>query len=136
MAITRHGINRTEASPLAQCSFEETVDILLRAAMFAEKDRMTVSGTAQRVDKQPSSTSGAVVLRVLGAVAAVERWCFDCWQRPLLCLGLLRGGWAKLCCCIAGWAKIFICLQATHHIRVCSVVVELCCQVFTVSSVL
>lgn len=43
MAITRHGINRTEASPLAQCSFEETVDILLRAAMFAEKDRMTVS---------------------------------------------------------------------------------------------
>jgi DNA-directed RNA polymerase II subunit RPB1 len=42
MAITRHGINRTEASPLAQCSFEETVDILLRAAMYAEKDRMTV----------------------------------------------------------------------------------------------
>lgn len=43
MAITRHGINRTDASPLAQCSFEETVDILLRAAMFAEKDRMMVS---------------------------------------------------------------------------------------------
>lgn len=42
MAITRHGINRTDASPLAQCSFEETVDILLRAAMFAEKDRMMV----------------------------------------------------------------------------------------------
>jgi hypothetical protein len=42
MAITRHGINRTDASPLAQCSFEETVDILLRAAMFAEKDRLTV----------------------------------------------------------------------------------------------
>jgi hypothetical protein len=44
MAITRHGINRTDSSPLAQCSFEETVDILLRAAMYAEKDRMTVSG--------------------------------------------------------------------------------------------
>jgi DNA-directed RNA polymerase beta' subunit len=42
MAITRHGINRTEASPLAQCSFEETVDILLRAAQFAEKDKLTV----------------------------------------------------------------------------------------------
>lgn len=41
MAITRHGINRTDSSPLAQCSFEETVDILLRAAMYAEKDRMT-----------------------------------------------------------------------------------------------
>lgn len=44
MAITRHGINRTDSSPLAQCSFEETVDILLRAAMFAEKDRMMVGG--------------------------------------------------------------------------------------------
>ncbi len=30
MAITRHGINRTEHGPLQQCSFEETVDILFR----------------------------------------------------------------------------------------------------------
>ena len=30
MAITRHGINRNENGPLAQCSFEETVDILFR----------------------------------------------------------------------------------------------------------
>lgn len=41
MAITRHGINRSEAGPLAQASFEETVDILFRAAMFAERDAMT-----------------------------------------------------------------------------------------------
>ena len=40
MAITRHGINRSEAGPLAQCSFEETVDILMRAAAFAERDNM------------------------------------------------------------------------------------------------
>ena len=44
MAITRHGINRSEAGPLAQCSFEETVDILLRAAMYAEKDNMEARG--------------------------------------------------------------------------------------------
>ena len=31
MAITRHGINRTENGPLQQCSFEETVDILYRS---------------------------------------------------------------------------------------------------------
>ena len=37
MAITRHGINRSEAGPLAQASFEETVDILFRAAVFAER---------------------------------------------------------------------------------------------------
>lgn len=40
MAITRHGINRNETGPLAQCSFEETVDILYRAATFAENDPM------------------------------------------------------------------------------------------------
>ncbi|GBF99636.1 DNA-directed RNA polymerase II subunit 1-like, partial [Raphidocelis subcapitata] len=40
MAITRHGINRSEAGPLAQCSFEETVDIITRAAVFAERDNM------------------------------------------------------------------------------------------------
>ncbi len=39
-AITRHGINRTDSSPLHQASFEETVDILFRAAMYSEKDTM------------------------------------------------------------------------------------------------
>ena len=38
MAITRHGINRRDSSPIAQSSFEETVDILFRAAMFSELD--------------------------------------------------------------------------------------------------
>ncbi|GLI67975.1 hypothetical protein VaNZ11_012311 [Volvox africanus] len=41
MAITRHGINRNGNGPLTQCSFEETVDILYRAAMFGERDRLT-----------------------------------------------------------------------------------------------
>ena len=40
MAITRHGINRVETGPLMRCSFEETVDILLEAAAFAERDGM------------------------------------------------------------------------------------------------
>ena len=31
MAINRHGINRTDASPLKKCTFEETVDMLLDA---------------------------------------------------------------------------------------------------------
>ncbi|KAG2501690.1 hypothetical protein HYH03_000192 [Edaphochlamys debaryana] len=41
MAITRHGINRNGNGPLTQCSFEETVDILYRAAMFGERDKLT-----------------------------------------------------------------------------------------------
>nr|AOE43182.1 RNA polymerase II largest subunit/RNA polymerase II core subunit [Synstelium polycarpum] len=38
MAITRHGINRVESGPLMRCSFEETVEILMDAAMFSETD--------------------------------------------------------------------------------------------------
>jgi DNA-directed RNA polymerase II subunit RPB1 len=40
MAITRHGVNRTNLGPLMKCSFEETVEILMDAAIFAEVDYM------------------------------------------------------------------------------------------------
>lgn len=38
MAITRHGINRKDIRPMMRCSFEETIDILLDAAIYAETD--------------------------------------------------------------------------------------------------
>ena len=38
MPLNRHGINRTESMPLMRCSFEETVDVLSNAAMFAEEE--------------------------------------------------------------------------------------------------
>lgn len=38
MAITRHGINRTDSGALMRCSFEETVEILMEAASIGEKD--------------------------------------------------------------------------------------------------
>ena len=40
MAITRHGINRSDNGVLMKCSFEETVDVLTDAATFAEKDML------------------------------------------------------------------------------------------------
>ncbi|GFP88230.1 DNA-directed RNA polymerase ii subunit 1 [Phtheirospermum japonicum] len=40
MAITRHGINRNDTGPMMRCSFEETVDILLDAAAYAETDHL------------------------------------------------------------------------------------------------
>lgn len=47
-SITRHGINRVDSSgPLRKCSFEETVEILLEGAMFAEKDLL--SGISENV---------------------------------------------------------------------------------------
>eukprot|EP00897_Mesotaenium_endlicherianum_P002261 jgi/Mesen1/2062/ME000150S01157 len=38
MSITRHGINRNDTGPMMRCSFEETVDILLDAAIYSEAD--------------------------------------------------------------------------------------------------
>lgn len=38
MAITRHGINRTETGVLMRCSFEETVNVITDAAAFGEYD--------------------------------------------------------------------------------------------------
>lgn len=40
MAITRHGVNRTNMGPLMKCSFEETVEILMDAAVYHETDHM------------------------------------------------------------------------------------------------
>ena len=40
MAIDRHGINRVDSGPLLRCSFEETVDMLMDSAAFAEEDVM------------------------------------------------------------------------------------------------
>uniref|UniRef100_A0A7S0DEE9 DNA-directed RNA polymerase n=1 Tax=Amorphochlora amoebiformis TaxID=1561963 RepID=A0A7S0DEE9_9EUKA len=47
MSITRHGINRTNAGCLMRCSFEETVEILLDAAAFAEADH--VKGVSEAI---------------------------------------------------------------------------------------
>ncbi|KAF8123520.1 DNA-directed RNA polymerase II [Boletus edulis] len=38
MAITRHSINHADTGALMQCSFEETVEILMEAAAVGEKD--------------------------------------------------------------------------------------------------
>ncbi|GJZ71155.1 RNA polymerase II large subunit, partial [Tanacetum coccineum] len=38
MVITCHGINRNDTGPMMRCSFEETVDILVDAAVYAETD--------------------------------------------------------------------------------------------------
>ncbi|CAD5225568.1 unnamed protein product [Bursaphelenchus okinawaensis] len=61
MAITRHGINRQEVGALMRCSFEETVDILMEAAMHAEVD--PVKGVSENI--------------MLGQLAKAGTGCFD-----------------------------------------------------------
>ena len=47
LAITRHGINRVDSGALMRCSFEETVDVLMEAAMYSETDR--VRGVSENI---------------------------------------------------------------------------------------
>ena len=41
MSIARHGINRIDSGAIRKCSFEETVEILLEAAVYSEDDALT-----------------------------------------------------------------------------------------------
>lgn len=40
LSIDRHGINRGDIGPLAKCSFEEVNDMLIKAGVFAEADKI------------------------------------------------------------------------------------------------
>jgi len=61
MAISRHGINRTDTGPLMRCSFEETVEILMEAATFAEHD--SLKGVSSNI--------------MVGQMAPIGTGCFD-----------------------------------------------------------
>ena len=40
LSIDRHGINRVDIGPLAKCSFEEVTDMLVKAGIFSEMDKI------------------------------------------------------------------------------------------------
>ena len=47
MPIARHGINRIDSGALRKCSFEETVEIILEAAIYSEND--CLSGITENI---------------------------------------------------------------------------------------
>jgi DNA-directed RNA polymerase beta' subunit len=63
MSIDRHGINKSDRGPLAKCSFEETPDIIARAAIFGELDKVTsVSSNIMLGQEVPIGTGATEVL--------------------------------------------------------------------------
>ena len=40
LSVDRHGINRSDIGPFAKCSFEETSDMLIKAGIFGEFDKI------------------------------------------------------------------------------------------------
>jgi len=64
MPLNRHGINRTDSSPLMRCSFEETVDVLCDAAMFSEQENARGVTTAIMTGQLANFGTGTVQVRV------------------------------------------------------------------------
>jgi len=61
MPLNRHGINRGDSSPLMKCSFEETIDVLCEAALFAESE----------------NAKGVTASIMTGQMAALGTGCVD-----------------------------------------------------------
>ena len=63
LSIDRHGINRSDIGPLAKCSFEETTDMLIKAGLFGEYDKMNgVSGNIMLGQIPPCGTGDTKIL--------------------------------------------------------------------------
>lgn len=63
LSIDRHGINRADIGPFAKCSFEETTDMLIKAGMFSEVDRINgVSANIMLGQIAPAGTGDTEVL--------------------------------------------------------------------------
>jgi DNA-directed RNA polymerase II subunit RPB1 len=63
LSIDRHGINRADIGPFAKCSFEETTDMLIKAGIFAEVDKINgVSANIMLGQIAPAGTGDTEVL--------------------------------------------------------------------------
>ena len=63
LSIDRHGINRSDIGPFAKCSFEETSDMLIKAGMFGEYDKVNgVSANIMLGQIPPCGTGDTEIL--------------------------------------------------------------------------
>ena len=63
MSIDRHGINRGDVGPLAKSSFEETTDMLIKASIFSDIDRINgVSANIMLGQLPPCGTGFSEIL--------------------------------------------------------------------------
>ena len=60
MSVDRHGINKSNRGPLAKCSFEETPDIILKAALFGEVDHVRGVSSNIMLGQEPLIGTGSI----------------------------------------------------------------------------
>ena len=75
MAITRHGINRTETGVLMRCSFEETVNILTDAAIHCEFD--PIRGVTEHIIMGKTAKVGTGAIDVFVDIERMMRLQMD-----------------------------------------------------------
>lgn len=74
LSIDRHGINRSDIGPIAKCSFEETSDMLMKAGVFAEYDKINgVSANIMLGQIPPCGTGDSDIVMKLDKLPKVER---------------------------------------------------------------
>lgn len=69
-SVDRHGINKGDIGPLAKCSFEETVDVIRNAGMFAETDSVRGVASSVMLGQIPKGGTGEARMVLDHAVAA------------------------------------------------------------------
>ena len=60
MSVTRHGLNRLNSGPLKKCTFEESVDVLMDAAVNCDRDMLQGVSESILVGQHIPTGSGAV----------------------------------------------------------------------------
>jgi DNA-directed RNA polymerase beta' subunit len=73
LSIDRHGINRSDIGPLAKSSFEETSDMLIKAGIFSEIDKVNgVSSCIMLGQLPPCGTSDPIIYMDEDKLAEIE----------------------------------------------------------------
>ncbi len=73
LSIDRHGINRSDIGPLAKSSFEETSDMLIKAGIFSEVDKVNgVSSCIMLGQLPPCGTSDPIIYMDEEMLAEIE----------------------------------------------------------------
>lgn len=71
-AVSRHTLNRRKTGPLMRCTFEESVDVLAEAAMFAETDHVDSVSQAVMLGKHMPFGTGSMTEVLLDVEALLH----------------------------------------------------------------
>jgi DNA-directed RNA polymerase II subunit RPB1 len=81
-AVTRHGMSKLGGSTLARACFEETLDVLMKGALYADEDELAGVTEALLIGKAPPVGTGLVHVRASQEQAAPVLKRIKPWHVP------------------------------------------------------